>query len=136
MSVGVEQSKDAARRVLEEIWNQKDETAIDRYSVADVQGNDPDFGTSRAQFRGFWRARITAFPDLNFEIKDMIAEGDQVLTRWMMTGTHLREYLGAAPTGARVRVEGKSLDRLAVGVVAEGFDGRAFSARSVPDVAA
>lgn len=119
----IERNKEAARRFFEEIWNVKDETAIDRYSAADVQGNDPDFGTSREEFKGFWRERIAAFPDLHFEIVDMIAEGDQVLTRWVMTGTHQGAYLGAQPTGKRIRVEGMSLDRLADGVVISGFDG-------------
>lgn len=73
-------------------------------------GNDPDFGTGRDEFKVNWRERITAFPDLHFEITDMIAEGDQVLTRWVMTGTHQGEYLGAQPTGIKVRVEGMSLE--------------------------
>lgn len=49
----VERNKEAARRFFEEIWNLKDETAIDRYSAADVRGNDPDFGTSREDFKVF-----------------------------------------------------------------------------------
>ncbi|MEQ1843351.1 MAG: ester cyclase [Verrucomicrobiales bacterium] len=117
------ENKAAARRFFEEIWNLKDETAIDRYSAADVQGNDPDFGTGREQFKVNWRERITAFPDLHFEITDMIAEGDQVLTRWVMTGTHQGAYLGAPATGIKVRVEGMSLDTIKDGVVVAGCDG-------------
>lgn len=119
----IEQNKEAARRFFDEIWNQKDETAIARHSAADVQGNDPDFGTSREEFKGFWRERIAAFPDLHFEILDLIAEGDQVLTRWVMTGTHLGPYLGAVPTGRKIRVDGMSLDRFKDGIVIAGFDG-------------
>lgn len=119
----VEANKDAARRFFEEIWNLKDESAIDRYAADNVQGNDPDFGTGREEFKVNWRARIAAFPDLHFEITDMIAEGEQVLTRWVMTGTHSGEYLGAAPTGKLIRVEGMSLDRIRDGVVVAGFDG-------------
>ena len=119
----IEQNKAAARRFFDEIWNQQDESAIARWSAANVQGNDPDFGTGRDEFTAFWRARIAAFPDLRFEILDMIGEGDQVLTRWVMTGTHLGVYLGAPPTGRQIRVEGMSLDRFNDGVVVAGFDG-------------
>ena len=70
-----------------------------------------------------WRQWRTAFPDLHFEIVDLLAEGDKVLTRWVLTGTHRGEFLGIAPTGKAIRVEGMSLDRIEGGLVAEGFDG-------------
>jgi predicted ester cyclase len=105
------------------LWNQRDESAINRRTAADVQGNDSEFGTGREEVEIFWRERIADFPDLHFEIADMIDESDQVLTGWVMTGTHLGDYLGAAPAGARVRVEGMSLDRCKDGVVIVGFDG-------------
>jgi predicted ester cyclase len=52
-----------------------------------------------------------------------VAEGDKVLTRWTLTGTHSGEFLGASPTGNKISVEGMSLDRIEHGLVAEGFDG-------------
>lgn len=121
--MSVEENKQLARNFFEQIWNQKDESAIDRFIPENAQGNDPDFGAGREGFRGQWRQWIAAFPDLHFEIVDMIAEGDKVLTRWVLTGTHQGEYLDAAPTGRQIRVEGMSLDRIEDGWVAEGFDG-------------
>jgi steroid delta-isomerase-like uncharacterized protein len=121
--MGIEQSKQAARDFFEQIWNQKDESAIDRFIPENAKGNDPDFGSGREGFRRQWRQWIAAFPDLHFEVVDLIAEGDKVLTRWVLTGTHQGEYLGAPPTGRQIRVEGMSLDRIENGMVAEGFDG-------------
>ena len=46
-----------------------------------------------------------------------------MLTRWIVTGTHSGEFLGAPATGNKIRVEGMSLDRIENGLVAEGFDG-------------
>jgi predicted ester cyclase len=54
----------------------------------------------------------------------MVAEGNKVLTRWVLTGTHSdAPFMGVEPAGAKIRVEGMSLDRIDDGWVAEGFDG-------------
>jgi steroid delta-isomerase-like uncharacterized protein len=118
-----ETNKQLARAFFEEIWNQGDESAIDRYIPLDAKGNDPDFGSGREGFKDQWRKWRAAFPDLHFEIVDLIAEGDKVLTRWVLTGTHQGEYLGVPATGKSIRVAGMSLDRIEDGLVAEGFDG-------------
>ncbi len=118
-----ERNKELARRFFEEIWNQGDESAIDRYIPLDAKGNDPDFGSGREGFKAQWRKWREAFPDLHFEIVDLVAEGDKVLTRWVLTGTHEGEYLGVSPTGRSIKVAGMSLDRIEDGLVAEGFDG-------------
>lgn len=118
-----ETNKRLARAFFEEIWNQGDETAIDRYIPLDAKGNDPDFGSGREGFKDQWRKWRMAFPDLHFDIVDLVAEGDKVLTRWVLTGTHQGEFLGIPATGRSIRVAGMSLDRIEDGLVAEGFDG-------------
>lgn len=119
-----ETNKALAREFFEQIWNQGDESAIDRMIVADAAGNDPDFGAGREAFRKQWREWQAALPDLHFEIIDLIAEGDKVLTRWILTGTHSgAAFMGKEPTGNAIRVEGMSLDRIAEGMVQEGCDG-------------
>jgi steroid delta-isomerase-like uncharacterized protein len=121
--VSVEENKALARRFFEEVWNQADESAIDRYIAENAGGNDPDFGTGREAFRAQWKKWHAAFPDLHFEVEDVIAEGDKVVTRWVLTGTHKGEFQGIPATGQSIRVTGMSLDRLADGKIAEGFDG-------------
>jgi len=48
---------------------------------------------------------MAAFPDCRFTIDDMIAEGDQVVTKKTFTGTHTAELNGMPPTG-KMRVRG------------------------------
>ncbi|TDP94973.1 ester cyclase [Labedaea rhizosphaerae] len=43
-----------------------------------------------------------AFPDLHIAVEDEIREGDKVACRTKVTGTHLGEYLGVAPTGKTI----------------------------------
>ena len=47
-----------------------------------------------------------AFPDLHAAQADSVTEGDKVACRWMMSGTHMGELMGVAPTGERVTVMG------------------------------
>jgi steroid delta-isomerase-like uncharacterized protein len=46
---------------------------------------------------------MNAFPDLHFDIEDMIAEGDKVVTRLTANATHQGQFIGMAPTGKHVR---------------------------------
>lgn len=119
-----EANKEVARQFFQQIWNERDESAIDRMIADDAAGNDPDFGAGREAFRAQWRAWQAAFPDLHFEIVDLVAEGDKVVSRWVFTGTHTgADFLGHPASGRSFRVEGMSLDRIVGGVVVEGCDG-------------
>ena len=118
----LEKNKELARQFFEQIWNQGDESAIDRFIAEDAAGNDPKFGVGRESFRLQWRKWRAAFPDINFAVEEIVAEGDTVVTRWRLTGTHLGEYLGKEATGDRVDVDGVSIDRIKNGMVVSGFD--------------
>ena len=43
-----------------------------------------------------------AFPDLTVTVEDLIEEGDKVVARQTVTGTHRGEYMGHPPTGKTV----------------------------------
>jgi predicted ester cyclase len=60
---------------------------------------------------------LTAFPDLQFTLEEVIGEGDQVAVYWSMQGTH-HGPLGPIPgTGTPVRLTGTSIFRLANGKI-------------------
>ncbi|WP_084678385.1 ester cyclase [Actinopolymorpha alba] len=40
-----------------------------------------------------------AFPDLHITAEDLIEEGDKLVARHTVTGTHQGEYMGRPPTG-------------------------------------
>jgi steroid delta-isomerase-like uncharacterized protein len=46
-----------------------------------------------------------AFPDLHVAIEDLIAEGDKVVSRNTVTGTHRGDYMGHRPTGRSVKYD-------------------------------
>jgi predicted ester cyclase len=57
-------------------------------------------------------------------IEDMIIEGDRVVTRYIVTGTHTGPIFDAAPTGQPIRVHEISVFRIRDGLVAEQWCGR------------
>jgi len=117
-----ERNKEAVRKFFKEIWCDHDESAIDRYIAADAAGNDPGFGIGRESFRKQWKKWLIGFPDICLSVEELVAEGDTVVSRWTLTGTHTGPYLGVAPTGKKVKVSGMSLDHLKDGVVVAGCD--------------
>ena len=60
-----------------------------------------------------------AFPDLQITIEDLIEEGDKVVSRNTVTGTHLGEYMGIPPTGKSVTYNEIFILRFIGGRIAE-----------------
>lgn len=44
----------------------------------------------------------TAFPDIHITVEEIIAEGDKVVLRFTLRGTHLGVWAGLAATGRKV----------------------------------
>jgi steroid delta-isomerase-like uncharacterized protein len=121
--VSTEANKAIIRDFFAQVWNAGDEAAIDRFIAESAAGNDPDFGMGREGFKRQWRRWREAFPDLHFQVEELVAEGDTVVSRWTLTGTHTGPFLGIAPTGRTIQVCGMSLDHLRDGLLVSGFDG-------------
>ena len=64
-------------------------------------------------------AARSAFPDWHVEVVDQLAEGDQVATRYVLSGTHEGDLAGIPPTGKPFSVEGMIIARVAEGKAVE-----------------
>jgi hypothetical protein len=62
----------------------------------------PAGATGAQALKQVWTVLLRAFPDLHVAVEDMIAEGDKVVARNTVTGTHLGEYRGIPATGKSV----------------------------------
>jgi steroid delta-isomerase-like uncharacterized protein len=105
------------RRFAEEVITQGDLESAVRFAWEDVveQVPLPGQGPGLEGLKDILRAMRSAFPDLEFSIKEQIAEGDKVASRFEWTGTHSGEFLGVPATGRRVQVWGVVIDRLVQG---------------------
>ncbi|MFF3754553.1 ester cyclase [Streptomyces sp. NPDC002018] len=47
---------------------------------------------------------VDAVPDLHWELKELLFDGDRLAARLINTGTPVKEWLGVAPTGASFEI--------------------------------
>ena len=71
--------------------------------------------------KSFMSALLSAFPDSNFIIDDVIGEGDKVAVRHRLQGTHQAELQGIPATGRKVEIGGIVIFRIENGMVAEAW---------------
>jgi len=113
------------KRYLEEAWNQSNlevvDEIFDRYVSHQPDGSVLERGPEDVKrFVGEFR---TAFPDLRLIIEEQIAEGDKVVSRGTIRGTHQGEFRGMAPTGEEMEIKGMAIFRFSSeGKVVESWD--------------
>jgi steroid delta-isomerase-like uncharacterized protein len=62
-----------------------------------------------------------AFPDMNTTVNDIVAEGDKVVVRYTIRGTHTGDMMGVPPTGKSGEIAGITMLRLEDGKIVEEF---------------
>ncbi|WLW55605.1 ester cyclase [Streptomyces sp. YU58] len=95
--------------------------AVDAYVAPDVLFHAPvPMGETGARaLKRVWEVLLRAFPDIHVAAEDVIAEGDRVVSRNTVTGTHRGEFRGLAPTGRTVRYDEIFVFRFEDGRIAE-----------------
>lgn len=122
--MSTEENKAIFRRYVEEVGNEGNlevaEEIFSSYLAHQPDGSVLERGPEDVKrFMGEFRE---GFPDFHTTIEDQIAEGDKVVTRWRMNGTHRGEFRGIAPTGAEMEVTGIGIFRFSDGKVVESWD--------------
>jgi steroid delta-isomerase-like uncharacterized protein len=108
------------RRAVVEIWNQRKFDLLETILAADFVLHAPSQDIhGRDGVKRLFTTLHEAFPDLHFTIEDLVADGDQVVTRWTASGTQVGEFQGIPATHTNVRMSGTDIDRIANGRVTE-----------------
>ena len=121
----LEANKAVARRWVEEIWNKGDISVIDEIVAEDYVDRSPvpGRGTDREGLKAGVTEFRAAFPDVHISIDAMIAEGDKVVMRLIVTGTHTGgDYMGIAPTGRQFKMSAIIISRLVNGKIVEQWE--------------
>jgi predicted ester cyclase len=111
----LEANKAAVRRFNREVIERGDAAAFAELMAPDfinrtaAPGISPGPDGMKFMFEQLLRP---AFPDLAVEIHDQLAEGDKVVTRKTLHGTHRGEIMGIAPTGRAVAIQVIDIVRL------------------------
>jgi steroid delta-isomerase-like uncharacterized protein len=79
----------------------------------------PVDATGAQALKQVWAMLLRGLPDLHVAVDDVIAEGDKVVFRATVTGTHQGEYMGLPPTGKSITYDEIFIFRFANGRLAE-----------------
>ena len=116
-------SRTLTSRILQEIWNAKNPSLIDELYSDDCVIYTPD-----GEVRGIegskrlYQTYTSSFPDVRFEIQQIVAESDMASAQLLFTGTH-KGPLGKIPaSGNFVKVANNCFFRFADGKLVEQKD--------------
>jgi predicted ester cyclase len=117
----IARNKAVVRRLVEE-WQgghrrEVGEELLAEDFVDSARGTGPDVSKQRAL--DWWDATFRAFPDLQAEVRHMVAEDDLVATYKTFSGTHEGTFMGLAPMGRRATFHAFDLMRLRDGRVVD-----------------
>ncbi|MCY4426576.1 MAG: ester cyclase [Halieaceae bacterium] len=119
-------NKQVARSYFERCWNQKDLDYGSEIIVEDYNWHFPAPPGTPKGLEG-WRQGLTGlfevFPDMHWDIRQIIAEDDMVMVRTVWTGTHTGpEFMGVPTSGRRVTAANFDLYRMKDGMFVEHWD--------------
>ena len=98
-------SADVVRRFVDEVANSRNTSVISDLLTEDFRLPPGPDGIDRASLVAVLEYYFTAFPDLHYELEDLVADGDKVVVRVKMTGTHKGDYDGAPGSGKTFAVD-------------------------------
>jgi steroid delta-isomerase-like uncharacterized protein len=117
-NMSIIENKRIANAVFPPAWNEGDFDPADKYIAADIVDHF-DHSQGIESFKGVIKMFRRAFPDVCLTVIDAIAEGDKVVHRWAMTGTHRGEFMGIHPTGKKLTWTGITIVRFVNGKIVE-----------------
>ncbi len=118
----VDENKAIVRRLVEEVINRGETRLLPAVIAEDHVYHDPT-----GDLYGPEGVRLViselraAFPDLQMTVDDLRADGDVVVRRFTLRGTHHGAFMAVVATGCRIRVSGIAIDRLSAGMVVESW---------------
>jgi steroid delta-isomerase-like uncharacterized protein len=124
--MSTEANKAIIRRYIEQL-NGRNDAVIDELVDEDVivstlhalSGDASGPSVGRDVGRQGYRRNITAFPDYQVTVEQLIAEGDFVVMYWTHRGTHSGDFWGVPATGRAIRGAAISIYRILDGTIAE-----------------
>jgi steroid delta-isomerase-like uncharacterized protein len=118
-------AKKVSRRIFEEVWNDRNIAAIDELMAADYVHHDPQspkFSNGREGYKQLVAYYLNAFPDAHFTIDQEIQDGDSVVTRWTVNGTHRGDLPTLPASDKTFSVTGITVARLQDGKFVESWN--------------
>jgi steroid delta-isomerase-like uncharacterized protein len=118
----IEQNEAVIHQVLALIDERNLDEAFELYALDYIYHGPAGELRGRDGIRGLWEVFLTGFPDLHSTVLDIISEGDKVVLRWRIEGTHTGEFLGVAPSDKKITLDVTEIFRVENGQLVEAWD--------------
>lgn len=114
-------NKSLIRQFYKDVYVDWNMTLVDKVVSPHFISHDwPEDGPIGPQaFREYYSAMRSAVPDARYEVDDLIADGDRVVVRWRLIGTHKGDFRGIAATGRAIELKGIAIYRVEGGKLME-----------------
>jgi predicted ester cyclase len=117
----MERNKALARREQEAFWAGGHAAIADELFAPRVTEGDGRV-VSPAELTAQMQMQRVAVPDVQIRVLDQVGEGDLVVSRLEITGTHLGEWQGISPTGKRFTMSGLVMRHINDGKIVKRWD--------------
>lgn len=104
---------------MKEYWRTGNADIFDELLAPDFVHHTPGVPSDREGLKQMLPMFRAAFPDLQITTEDLIAEGDKVVDRVTIRGTHLGELMGIPASGKSIAVTETHIARIAGGKIVE-----------------
>jgi len=72
--------------------------------------------------KDFYNNYLTGFSDIQFTVKNVFGQGDNIVKHWSFKGTHTGDFFGIPATGNKVNIDGTTLVKMKNGRIAQEQD--------------
>jgi len=102
-----EKNKEAVRLLFEEVFNKGRMELLKDLVAEDYTGarGEKGIGPLQEQIKGL----RTAFPDIHYQLEDLVSADDKVTVRWTWKGTHMGPFRNYPATGKSITNEGMAI---------------------------
>jgi len=118
----LDHNKIIIKRYFNEAWNKGMLDTLDEIISIEYTNHSPGMPNPPKGPEGL-KPIITAirkaFPNLNYEIKNMVSSEEQIAVHTIMRGTHDGDFFGIPATGNKVEVEQMQIERIQGGKIIE-----------------
>jgi predicted ester cyclase len=111
-------NKALVQRFYEEVINQKNLAALDQFVSPNAVNHTVPSGLPQGPSQ-FLSLHLNAFPDIKATVEDLVADGDKVIARVSIRGTHQGAIRAISPTGKPISVMAINIFRIVNGKMVE-----------------
>ncbi|WP_161596854.1 ester cyclase [Chitinophaga vietnamensis] len=116
------QNRKIVERYFTEVWNGGQLDVLDQLLAPQYINHTPSTPNppvGPGGLKPIVAAIRRAFPDLHFEIKDMVVNDSMAVARLVMTGTQQDSLFNLPPTGKKITVNQINIEKIVNGRIAE-----------------